>query len=131
MYICIKPTPLCYAIQIYIKPTYLYTFIKPTAIVAALLEIQQFVVFIVGDSCDGINIILEEFLDPLLDGDDVCFDVVATLKDVSASSRCPRLSPLLQYLHTENASNLFPLFPHHNIQHTTSFSPIIRHSTAG
>ena len=53
------------------------------AIAAALLEIQQFASFIVGDSCDGINEILSKYLDPYLDGDDKCFDVVATLMDVS------------------------------------------------
>jgi hypothetical protein len=66
------------------------------AIAAALLEIQQFVIFIVGDSCDAINVLLAEYLDPLLGGDDVCFDVVATLGEVSAASVsvCYRLSPM-------------------------------------
>eukprot|EP01032_Pedospumella_encystans_P009378 gene9378-11041_t len=49
------------------------------AIAAALLEIQQFAAFIVGDSCDGINVILEEHMDEILEGDDKCFDVIATL----------------------------------------------------
>jgi len=49
------------------------------AIAAALLEIQQFAAFIVGDSCDSINVILAEYMDPILDGDDKCFDVVAQL----------------------------------------------------
>lgn len=49
------------------------------SIAAALLEIQQFAAFIVGDSCDGINVILAKYLDTQLDGDDKCFDVVATL----------------------------------------------------
>lgn len=52
------------------------------SIIAALLEIQQFAMFIVGDSCDGINKLLENF-DEALDGDDKCFDVVAVLKNVS------------------------------------------------
>ncbi|RYH28277.1 hypothetical protein EON65_12820 [archaeon] len=52
------------------------------SIAAALLEIQQFAAFIVGDSCDKINKILEQFLDEQLDGDDKCFDVVAYVKTV-------------------------------------------------
>eukprot|EP01036_Dinobryon_divergens_P030297 gene30297-39518_t len=43
--------------------------------------IQQFAAFIVGDSCDGINKLLEKFLDSQLDGDDLCFDVVAVLEN--------------------------------------------------
>jgi len=54
------------------------------AIAAALLEIQQFAAFIVGDSCDGINVILAEYLDGPLEGDDKCFDVVAQLDEVSS-----------------------------------------------
>lgn len=53
------------------------------AIAAALLEIQQFAAFIVGDSCDAINVLLAEFFDEQLDGDDKCFDVVAQLDTVS------------------------------------------------
>lgn len=53
------------------------------AIAAALLEIQQFAAFIVGDSCDGINVILAEYFDTQLEGDDKCFDVVAQLDEVS------------------------------------------------
>jgi hypothetical protein len=53
------------------------------SIVAALLEIQQFAAFIVGDSCDQINEILAKYLDQKLDGDDKCFDVVAYVKDDS------------------------------------------------
>lgn len=54
------------------------------SIAAALMEIQQFAAFIVGDSCDGINKILEqEPFNTLLDGDDKCFDVVATIDTVS------------------------------------------------
>lgn len=52
------------------------------SIAAALLEIQQFAAFIVGDSCDAINVFLAEFMDPLLEGDDKCFDVVAQLDKV-------------------------------------------------
>jgi hypothetical protein len=46
------------------------------SIVAAMLQIQQFASFIVGDSCDGINEILKKYFP---DGDDICFDVVATI----------------------------------------------------
>ena len=52
------------------------------SILAALLEIQQFAAFIVGDSCDGINKLLANFYDAL-DGDTKCFDVVALLLEVS------------------------------------------------
>ena len=51
------------------------------AVFAANLEISQFAAFIVGDSCDGINKILEQDkFDMLLGGDDKCFDLVANLK---------------------------------------------------
>eukprot|EP01040_Poterioochromonas_malhamensis_P012185 gene12184-13321_t len=53
------------------------------AIAAGLLEIQQFAMFIVGDSCDKINEILAQYLDEPLQGDDKCFDVVAYLKEDS------------------------------------------------
>lgn len=49
------------------------------SIIAALLEIQQFAAFIVGDACDSINELLEENWDEELHGDDKCFDVVAIL----------------------------------------------------
>jgi len=49
------------------------------AIIASLLEISQFAQFIIGDKCDGINKILAIFFDKILDGDDKCFDVIATL----------------------------------------------------
>ena len=52
------------------------------AILASLLEIQQFAKFIVGDSCDGINKYLKQYLSAYLDGDNVCFDVEASLKEV-------------------------------------------------
>lgn len=57
------------------------------SIAAALLEIQQFAAFIVGDSCDSINVILEKYLDEKLDGDDKCFDVVAYLTKVLCTPR--------------------------------------------
>jgi len=53
------------------------------SIVAALLEVQQFAIFIVGDSCDGINQIIAKYFDAQVNGNDKCFDVIATLKDVS------------------------------------------------
>jgi hypothetical protein len=54
------------------------------SIAAALLEIEQFALFVVGDSCDRLNLLLEKYLDPWLDGDDQCFDVVAGLNKVRA-----------------------------------------------
>ena len=54
------------------------------SIAAALLELQQFAQFIVGDSCDALNVKLAEYLDENeLDGEAKCFDVVAKLKTVS------------------------------------------------
>lgn len=52
------------------------------AVVASVFEIQQFAAFMIGDACDDINKILEEYFDEVLEGDDVCFDVVATLQQV-------------------------------------------------
>jgi len=49
-------------------------------IIAALLEIHQFALFIIGDSCDGINQILEQYFDDQLNGNDTCFDVIASIK---------------------------------------------------
>jgi len=49
------------------------------SVACAILQISQFAAFIIGDKCDAINKILEEYFDAKLDGDDVCFDVVATL----------------------------------------------------
>jgi hypothetical protein len=51
------------------------------SVIAAVLQTHQLAMFIVGDSCDPINAFLEKFLDDELNGDDVCFDVVATLDD--------------------------------------------------
>jgi hypothetical protein len=48
------------------------------SVVAALFEIQQFAEFIIGDSCDAINELLEE-KNPNPDGDNKCFDVTAGL----------------------------------------------------
>jgi len=50
------------------------------SIIAALLEIQQFAAFIIGDKCDGIDKILEKYFVDQLDGDVTCFDVIATLE---------------------------------------------------
>jgi len=52
-------------------------------IVAALLQLQQFAAFIIGDTCDGINVILAEYFSEPLDGDPKCFDAIAELKPVS------------------------------------------------
>jgi hypothetical protein len=49
------------------------------AIGACLAEIRQLSAFIIGGRCDLINTYLAEFMDNVLDGDDKCFDVVATL----------------------------------------------------
>jgi len=49
------------------------------SIMAALLEIRQFAQFIVGDKCNLVNQILSQYFDNLLNGDDRCFDVIATL----------------------------------------------------
>jgi len=51
------------------------------SIIAALLEIQQFAAFIIGDKCDGIDQILQKYFADQLDGDVTCFDVIATLED--------------------------------------------------
>jgi hypothetical protein len=48
------------------------------SVVAALFEIQQFAEFIIGDSCDAVNELLEE-KNPNPDGDNKCFDVTAGL----------------------------------------------------
>lgn len=49
------------------------------SLIAAILEIKQFAAFMVGDACDGLNVLLAEYLDPELQGDDKCFDVETTL----------------------------------------------------
>ena len=49
------------------------------AVVAALFEIEEFAAFIIGDVCDGLNVILEQCCDEQLGGDDKCFDVTASL----------------------------------------------------
>jgi len=49
------------------------------SIIAALLELQQFSQFIIGDRCDLINPIIKQLFNQELNGDAKCFDVVATL----------------------------------------------------
>jgi len=49
------------------------------SILAALLEIQQFAQFIIGDRCNLINEILRQHFDGALNGDDKCFDVKTKL----------------------------------------------------
>jgi hypothetical protein len=49
------------------------------AIVATVLQIEQFAQFIIGDRCDAINVYLAEYMDSQLDGHDTCFDVIATV----------------------------------------------------
>jgi len=50
------------------------------SIIAALLELQRFAQFIIGNRCDVINEILATYAGDLLNHDAKCFDVVATLK---------------------------------------------------
>lgn len=50
------------------------------AVIAALVELQQFAQFILGGRCDAINPILNKYFSGMLDGDDKCFDVAAYLK---------------------------------------------------
>jgi len=65
------------------------------SILAALLEIQQFAAFIVGTSCDGINKYLEEYLNTVLHGDDLCFDVITSLYPAFAMLFCSALFLLI------------------------------------
>lgn len=53
------------------------------SVLATMLEIEQFAEFIVGDKCDGINVLLGEYFDSVLHGDDKCFDMVAKVLSVS------------------------------------------------
>uniref|UniRef100_A0A7S1FUD1 Uncharacterized protein n=1 Tax=Corethron hystrix TaxID=216773 RepID=A0A7S1FUD1_9STRA len=46
---------------------------------AALLQLEQFAQFLVGDYCDAIDPILEKVLDDQIDGEDVCFSVKAQI----------------------------------------------------
>ena len=49
------------------------------AIIAALVEIEQFAKFIIGDKCDLINSILIKYFKPDLGEYDTCFTVISTL----------------------------------------------------
>jgi len=50
------------------------------AVIAALVELQQFAQFILGDRCDKINPYLQKYASGILAGDEKCFDVAAYLK---------------------------------------------------
>lgn len=50
---------------------------------AALLQLRQFALWIVGDSCDFINPFIEKYLGDVVPGDPVCFDLVAKLDNGS------------------------------------------------
>lgn len=52
------------------------------SLITALMEIRQFAAFVVGSGCDPINQFLANSTkwDKILDGDDVCFDAIATLE---------------------------------------------------
>lgn len=49
------------------------------SIFAALFELQEFAAFMIGDVCDDLNNILKQCCDEQLHGDDICFDVKASL----------------------------------------------------
>jgi len=51
------------------------------SVIAALLQLSQFAQFIIGGRCDTINEILQRLNLPILDGDNRCFDVIATLNE--------------------------------------------------
>jgi len=51
--------------------------------VASVLEIRRFAQFMLGDGCDGMNAILRETMDEPLEGNDTCFDVIASMKTES------------------------------------------------
>ena len=53
------------------------------ACIAALLQLRQFALWIVGDSCDFINPLIKKYLAPVVPGDPVCFDLVAKLDNGS------------------------------------------------
>jgi hypothetical protein len=65
------------------------------AIIASILEIKQFALFLVGTSCDGINKILAQYMDKPLDHDDTCFDLATEL---SANSSVLYLAALLLFV---------------------------------
>ena len=47
--------------------------------IVSLIELDQFSKFILGDECDGINKLLDEYFSDLVDGDTVCFGTRSTL----------------------------------------------------
>lgn len=51
------------------------------SIIAAILEIQQFAAFMVGDNCDAINVFIEDNLSQYTSPYNVCFTVIATLSN--------------------------------------------------
>ena len=46
--------------------------------IVSLIELDQFSKFILGDECDGINKVLDEYFSDLVDGDTVCFGTRST-----------------------------------------------------
>ena len=51
------------------------------SIIAAILEISQFALFIVGEKCDAINPILAKYFSDVLGEHNNCFSVVARLQE--------------------------------------------------
>lgn len=51
--------------------------------VASVLEIRRFAQFMLGGGCDGMNAILRQTMDEPLEGNDTCFDVIASMKTES------------------------------------------------
>lgn len=50
--------------------------------VASVMEIRRFAQFMLGESCSEMNLILEATMDERLEGNDSCFDVIASMKEV-------------------------------------------------
>jgi hypothetical protein len=53
------------------------------SLLASYSDLPSFVAAVIGDTCDGINVILEKYFDAILNGDDVCYNVTAKLTSVS------------------------------------------------
>jgi hypothetical protein len=51
--------------------------------VASVLEIRRFAQFMLGEGCDEMNAILRVTMDETLEGNDTCFDVIASMKQVN------------------------------------------------
>lgn len=51
---------------------------------AALLQIRQLTKYMIGDTCDGIDVYLKKYLDNSLNGDDVCIDLIFTFTSSSS-----------------------------------------------